>query len=310
MGAINQLEQVEQSQLDISKLEIPNSHLRPSLLLGDCLNVLSALPNDSVDLIVTSPPYSDQRKSTYGGVHPDHYVEWFMPIASELYRVLKDDGSFILNIKERVVAGERHTYVIELVLAMKKMGWLWTEEYLWHKKTSAPGKWPNRFRDGWEHLYHFTKSRHFVMNQEAAMVPIGDWSKSRLKNLSDTDRARHESATGSGIGRNMSNWSDRDVVYPDNVLHLSAEASNRSHSAAFPLSLPLWFIKLFSNPNDLVLDPFMGSGTTAVAAIREQRRCIGIELSNEYLKIAQTRLDKELGAASNTGEVMSMSRAA
>lgn len=278
-----------------STLEMPGSCLQPLLLLGDCLEVLPSLPSKSVNLIVTSPPYSDQRKSTYGGVHPDRYVEWFMPIASELYRVLKDDGSFVLNIKERVVAGERHTYVIELVLAMKRAGWLWTDEYIWHKKTSAPGKWPNRFRDGWEHLYHFTKSRQFVMNQEAVMVPIGSWAKSRLKNLSDTDMGRHESATGSGIGRNMSNWTDRSMVYPDNVLHLSGEASNRQHSAAFPVSLPSWFIKLLSNPGDLVLDPFLGSGTTAISAIREQRRCIGIERSSEYLEVSKNRVTQELG---------------
>ncbi|MHB8390302.1 MAG: DNA-methyltransferase [Acidobacteriaceae bacterium] len=281
------------SDIDISQADLPDSHLSPLLLQGDCLAVLPNLPSGSVDLIVTSPPYSDQRKSTYGGVHPDLYVKWFMPIASELYRVLKDDGSFILNIKERVVAGERHTYVIELVLAMKKMGWLRTEDYIWYKKNSAPGKWPNRFRDAWEHLYHFTKSRHFTMNQEAVMVPIGDWSKSRLKNLSSVDKARQESATGSGIGRNMSNWIGRDMVYPDNVLYISGECSNRSHSAAFPVALPLWFIRCFSNPGDLVLDPFVGSGTTAVAAFREQRRAIGIELSANYLQIAQARLDEE-----------------
>ncbi|MHB1894477.1 MAG: DNA-methyltransferase [Candidatus Dormibacteria bacterium] len=256
--------------------------------------MLPNLPSGSVDLIVTSPPYSDQRKSTYGGVHPDHYVEWFMPITSELYRVLKDDGSFILNIRERVVAGRRHTYVLRLVLALEAAGWLWTEDYAWHKKNSAPGKWPNRFRDAQEHLYQFTKSRQFVMNQEAVMVPIGDWAKSRLKNPSATDKTRQQSATGSGFGRNMSNWSGRELVYPTNVLHLPGECSNRSHSAAFPVALPLWFIRCFSNPGDLVLDPFLGSGTTAVAAFRQQRRAIGIELSANYLQIAQARLDEEL----------------
>jgi site-specific DNA-methyltransferase (adenine-specific) len=130
---------------------------------GDCLDILPKLAPKSVDLIVTSPPYADQRKDTYGGVHPDLYVEWFLPIADELKRVLKDEGSFILNIKERVVNGERHTYVIELILALRKQGWLWTEEYMWHKRNSYPGKWPNRFRDGWERCLHFTKQKNFAM---------------------------------------------------------------------------------------------------------------------------------------------------
>ena len=105
-----------------------------TLFLGDCLEELRRLEDDSVDLIVTSPPYADSRSTTYGGVSPDHYVEWFLPITAELLRVLKPTGTFILNIKEKVVDGERHTYVMELILAMRAQGWLWTEEFIWHKK--------------------------------------------------------------------------------------------------------------------------------------------------------------------------------
>ena len=96
----------------------------------DCLKVLPKLPKNSVDLIVTSPPYADNRKSTYGGIPIKTYVKWFLPISNELKRVLKPNGSFILNIKERTENGERGTYVIELILEMRKQGWLWTEEYI------------------------------------------------------------------------------------------------------------------------------------------------------------------------------------
>ncbi len=116
-----------------------------SLLDGDCLQILPQLPDDSIDLIITSPAYADQRKNVYGGVHPDRYVEWFLPIAAELKSVLKPSGSFILNIKERVVNGERHPYVLQLILEMRKCGWLWIEEYCWHKKNCYLGKWPNRW---------------------------------------------------------------------------------------------------------------------------------------------------------------------
>lgn len=114
---------------------------------GDAFEVLSTLEPDSVDLIFTSPPYADQRRKTYGGISPDDYVDWFLPIAAELKRVLRPQGSFVLNIKERVVEGERHTYVLELILELRRQGWLWTEEFCWHKRNSYPGKWPNRFRD-------------------------------------------------------------------------------------------------------------------------------------------------------------------
>ncbi len=157
------------------------------IICGDCLNILPTLPENSINLIVTSPPYVDSRKKTYGGIPVDKYVEWFLSISLELKRVLKPEGSFILNIKEKVVNGERHTYVIELILEMRKQGWLWTEEYIWHKKNCYPGKWPNRFRDAWERCLHFTKQKRFKMFQEQVMVPVGNWAKERLGRLSQTE---------------------------------------------------------------------------------------------------------------------------
>ncbi len=261
-----------------------------TLYCADAEHILPLFADASVNLIVTSPPYADQRKNTYGGSHPDNYVAWFLPISAQLYRVLKPDGSFVLNIKERVVNGERHTYVLELILEMRKQGWLWTEEYCWHKKNSYPGKWPNRFRDSWERCLHFTKERKFAMYQDAVMTPIGDWAETRLRNLSETDKRRDESRVASGFGKNISNWVGRDLVYPTNVLHMATETSNRRHSAAFPLELPSWFIKLFTQPGDIVLDPFAGSGTTCVAAKGLKRAHIGIEKSPKYFAVAAVRV--------------------
>ncbi len=261
-----------------------------NIFCGDCEKVLSEFPENSIDLIVTSPPYADRRKNTYGGVHPDKYVDWFLPKAEQFLRVLKPEGTFILNIKERVVSGERHTYVIELILRLREQGWLWTEEFVWHKKNSYPGKWPNRFRDNWERLLHFNKQKKFNMYQEAVMVPVGDWAKSRLANLSETDRIRDESKVGSGFGKNVSRWVGRDKVYPTNVLHMATECGNKNHSAVFPVWLPTWFIKLFTQPGDLVLDPFMGSGTTAVAAIQLQRNYVGIDTNEEYCQQTRERV--------------------
>lgn len=260
------------------------------IYLGDSKEKLKLLSDNSVDLIVTSPPYADQRKSTYGGIHPDKYVEWFLPISKQLLRVLKPTGTFILNIKEKVVEGERSTYVMELILAMRKQGWYWTEEFIWHKKNSYPGKWPNRFRDSWERLLQFNKDKKFNMYQEEVMVPMGDWAKNRLKNLSETDKIRDNSKVGSGFGKNISNWLDRDKAYPTNVLHLATECNNKNHSAAFPEELPEWFIKLFTKQNDTVLDPFMGSGTTLVVANRMRRNSIGIDIVPEYYEMVRKQL--------------------
>lgn len=260
------------------------------IYLGNSKEKLKILPDNSVDLIVTSPPYADQRKSTYGGIHPDKYVEWFLPISKQLLRVLKPTGTFILNIKEKVVEGERSTYVLELILAMRKQGWYWTEEFIWHKKNSYPGKWPNRFRDSWERLLQFNKDKKFNMYQEEVMVPMGDWAKNRLKKLSETDKIRDNSKVGSGFGKNISNWLDRDKAYPTNVLHLATECNNKNHSAAFPEELPEWFIKLFTKQNDTVLDPFMGSGTTLIVANRMRRNSIGIDIVPEYYEMVRKQL--------------------
>ncbi|MCD4683874.1 MAG: site-specific DNA-methyltransferase [Bacteroidales bacterium] len=264
--------------------------IKSDLYLGDCREELKKLPDNSIDLIFTSPPYADQRNNTYGGIRPDKYVDWFLPIAEQLLRVLKPTGTFVLNIKEKVVNGERSTYVMELIIEMRKQGWLWTEEFIWHKKNSYPGKWPNRFRDSWERLIQFNKDKKFKMYQEAVMVPMGDWAKTRLKNLSNTDKIRDESKVGSGFGKNISNWINRDKAYPTNVIHLATECNNKKHSAAFPEGLPEWFIKLFTKEGDTVLDPFMGSGTTNIIANKMKRNSIGIEIFEEYYKMVEKEL--------------------
>jgi site-specific DNA-methyltransferase (adenine-specific) len=283
---------------EIVKNQLPleyDGQVSSHIIHGDCLDVLKSLPDNSVDLIVTSPPYADQRAKTYGGVKPEDYVDWFRPIGAELFRVLKEDGTFILNIKEKVVNGERHTYVLELILALREMGWKWTEEFIWSKKNSFPGKWSNRFRDGWERLLQFNKAKQFNMYQDEVRVPVGSWAETRLKNLSETDKIRDNSKVGSGFGKNVSSWVGRDTVYPNNVLMLATESGNKSHSAVFPVSLPSWFIKLFTVPGDVVLDPFFGSGTTGVAAMRLDRNSIGIEILDEYLDLAEARISGEAG---------------
>jgi DNA modification methylase len=258
---------------------------------GDCLNVLKGIESNSVDLIVTSPPYADSRKNTYGGIHPDQYVEWFLPRSAEFLRVLKPTGTFILNIKEKAVQGERHTYVIDLILKMREQGWLWTEEFIWHKKNCHPGKWPNRFRDAWERLLQFNKSRKFAMYQEAVMIPMGNWARTRLRHLGKNDVVRFDSQVKSGFGKNIANWVGREMAYPSNVLHLATETGNKNHSAVFPLALPEWFIKLFTKENDLVLDPFLGAGTTCVAAFILKRHSIGVEILEENYLLAKNKIE-------------------
>lgn len=283
------------------------SRLESNIFNDDCSELLAnqeIFPDDSVNLIVTSPPYAEKRKSTYGGIHTEKYVEWFLPIAEQLKRILASDGSFILNIKEHPKNGERETYVLELILALKKQGWFWIEEYCWYKKNAFPGKWPNRFRDSWERCLHFAKKKNFQMFQDAVKVPIGDWSEKRFKSMTEDDFVRRISKNNSHLGRNVSNWLSRKKVYPHNVLIFEEEtrlfrsnvietavsATVKNHSAVFPVELPSWFIRVFTKEDDVVLDPFLGSGTTAVAATLHKRRYLGIELKKDFFDDASANI--------------------
>ena len=139
----------------------------------------------------------------------------------------------------------------------------------------------------------FNKTKKFKVYQEAVMVPTGDWAERRLKNLSKTDLIRDTSKVGSGFGKRVANWLDRDMVYPTNVLHMATETKNKNHSAVFPEDLPEWFIKLFTQEGDIVLDPFMGSGTAIRVAHRMSRNSIGIEILREYYTMAKNSIPSE-----------------
>jgi DNA modification methylase len=290
-------EEAQAEQVDTSGGKIlsrlPREGLAGKVLLGDCLDVLRTFPDHSVDLIITSPPYAEARKDTYGGIPSERFAAWFTERAEEFHRVLANDGSFILNISERAINGERESYIDDVVYELKRGlrgKWLLTEHFIWCKTNPVPGHYPNRFKNQWEHCFQFTKHRKFKINREAVREPIGDWVKSRLKNLGPNDLFRADSRTGSKIGRNISYWKNEDMVYPSNVLHIAAETGNQHHSAPFPPALPGWFIRAFSNEGDLVLDPFGGSGTTAVAALNLGRNYVVIEKERTYCRFAEERI--------------------
>jgi site-specific DNA-methyltransferase (adenine-specific) len=155
--------------------------MNTKIIHGDCLDVLKTLEDDSIDLIFTSPPYADRRKNTYGGISEDKYVEWFLPISDELYRVLKPTGSFFLNIKPHTNKGERSLYVFDLILSLKRqIGFKFVDELCW-TKNAFPGKLKGRFKNGFEPVYHFTKGdpNSITFNPLACGTPIKEESIKR-----------------------------------------------------------------------------------------------------------------------------------
>lgn len=272
------------------------------IIEGDVLDGLGDIPDRSIDLVMTSPPYAEARARQYGGTPADQYVEWYRPIARELLRVLKKSGSYILNIKEGLVDGERSTYVIDLVKAHREEGWRWHDEFIWHKPSGFVGDFGTRLPDAWEHCYQFARSPAPYIDKNANRTPI---SKSTAGKRAYSARLRaegrkipsEERTYPSGITRRLSSMWESDLgptAQARNVVQVGvlagAGAGHANHPAAFPPKIPAWFIALLCPAAGTVLDPFMGSGTTLVAADRLGRPSIGIDRSPEYCKMAAVRI--------------------
>jgi site-specific DNA-methyltransferase (adenine-specific)/site-specific DNA-methyltransferase (cytosine-N4-specific) len=278
-----------------SKITLNKANATCTVIQGDSRDELKAYEGQ-VDLIVTSPPYADARHKHYDSVHPDQFVDWFLTFHEPFYKALKPTGSFVLNIKDKVVDGTRHRYVWHTIDALCERGWFAIEDYLWHKTNPMPGYWPTRLRDGWEYCFHLAKSKRPYMNQDAVRKPIGNWVESRMVKLGENDLSRHNSANASGFGRDLSKWVDKQTVLPSNVLSVALVGKNKGHPAVFPVDLPLFFINLFCPKDGLVIDPFGGSGSTGLAALSSGKRCVLIDNNEQYCQAAIKRLREE-GAA-------------
>lgn len=262
------------------------------LHLGDCREVLGAYPDGHFNLIFTSPPYADARKNHYDSIHPDDFPMFFSTFHEQFWRVLSDEGSLVIIIKDKVVDGIRHRYVWKTIMALSDLGWRCVDDYLWIKPNAMPGYWSNRLRDEWEYCFHLTKQKEFAMYQDAVKKPIGNWVEKRLVNLNGKSAERHNSENNSGFGRDLRNWQDKEYVLPGNTVTAAVVGKNMGHPAVFPVPLAEFFIKLFTKEGDQVLDPFGGSGTTALAALALDRHVVLIDNKPEYIEVAKVRIEK------------------
>lgn len=264
------------------------------IILGECLDVLKGLDDSSVDLIITSPPYADRRKNIYGGLSEDKYVEWFLPIAKEIFRVMKPSGSFLLNIKPHTNKGERSLYVFDLILSLKReLGFKFVDEFCW-TKNAFPGKLTGRFKNGFEPVYHFTKSdpKEITFNPLACGTPI------KPESIARTFRKQCGAPkNGSGMtGMNTTNIRNLTHSRPSNVINVNNVSNQFSdkqkHPATFPEGLVEFFVKSFSNEGDVVLDPFAGSGTTGIVSKKLNRGFVMIDQVEEYVELMNDRIKK------------------
>jgi site-specific DNA-methyltransferase (adenine-specific) len=265
--------------------------LKTEVYLGDAREVLKEFPDQYFNLIVTSPPYADARNKHYDSISPDEYVNFILSFHEQFWRVLNGEGSFVLNIKDRVVNGVRHRFAWHTIEAFAEKGWLCIDDYIWVKPNAMPGYWPNRLRDEWEYCFHMAKNQSFSMYQDAVSQPIGDWADKRLAKLTGKSNGRHNSENNSGFGRDLRKWVGKESVLPGNTIKVPLVGKNMGHPAAFPVGLPDFFIKLFTKSGDNILDPFAGSGSTGVAAEELNRNVVLIDNKEDYFQTMRSRLN-------------------
>lgn len=276
---------------------------------GDASQLLALLPNDSVNLVVTSPPYALHFKKEYGNVAKRDYLAWFMPFAEQIKRVLTEDGSFVLNIGGSYNPGEptRSLYHFKLLIALvEELGLHLAQECFWYNpaKLPSPAEWVNvrrvRIKDNVEYIWWLSKTPWPKADNRAVLSP---YSADMLRLISRGYRAKKRPS-----GHNITTKFQKNHggSIPPNVLERGNNESNsdyiraceahgvKVHPARFPAALPDFFIRMLTDPGDLVLDPFAGSNTTGRVAEDLGRRWLAFELKDDYLRASALRFGLNL----------------
>jgi site-specific DNA-methyltransferase (adenine-specific) len=270
---------------------------RIEIRIGDCFDLIKGLEDNSVDLIITSPPYADivNYGKNISIKKPNEYCDWLLPIFNEIHRVLKPSGSFILNINDNCKNGVRNPFIYELIYRSQKETKLkFYDTYIWHKMNGIPNGGPRRFRNTTEFIFHFVKNQKDVkFYMDRILEPAADSFKKRLKSPINNDT---EITDGVRI-RKMVMRDEYNLVRPDNVFRFQTASTARDntirHPAPFHRQLPEYFIKLLTDEGDLVVDIFSGIGTTGLPCKDMNRFYLGFELNGKYAEFSRQRLNGE-----------------
>ena len=283
------------------------------MYIGDSIELCKKIPDNYVNLLVTSPPYADIK--SYGDAvnvfHPDQYVDWVMPLFQEASRFLCKDGSLIFNVNDKVMNGKRHTYVFELVYrVVKETGLYLHDRYIWGKKNGMPsGSEPRRLDDRIEWIFHFVpkvfgpndkelkKPNKFKANLEGLREPHVPITLKR--NLKPSSGNKITQTDGTAVYERKIKLPNPNGRIPTTIFHFNNAAClpkgsvSVDHPAPFHPEIPEYYIKWLTDEGDTVLDPFMGSGSTALAAQTWKRNWIGFDLNPTYVSLTEKRLKEE-----------------
>lgn len=262
-----------------------------SLYVGNCLDILRELPDNSVDLVVTSPPYDRQPKYGNGeNYQDDWYRGFFLKVSAEILRVLNPRGSFVLNYRSKRHGSERGTLQYELVFLLREQGFIFAEDFIWGKPSPPPGRFNRFLKDAIEYCFQFSKTPDWQFFPDHCLIEAR-WDRRDVERRKKLAHNYERVNAPSGQGRKRVQ-AGPDKVRPSTLLTFEPEflPNPTKHPARFPIDLPSFFIKLLTEPGQLVLDPFAGTCTTAVAAEQLDRRWLMTELDLKYTAILPRRL--------------------
>jgi len=286
---------------------------------ADSLEFLPSIADESVDLVVTSPPYALHFKKEYGNADQHEYVDWFLPFAREFKRVLKPDGSFVLNLGGAWTPGAptRSLYHFRLLLALcDDVGFNLCQEFFWYNpaKMPAPAEWVNvrrvRVKDSVEYIFWLSASK-FPKADNAKVLQAYSKDMERL-----IKRGIKQTKRPSGHNIKTTFAADKGGSIPPNLIECGNNESNsryikeskrqgqKVHPARFPAELPRFFIQFLTEPGDIVLDPFAGSNTTGSVAEKLGRRWVSVEKDRSYAKDSELRFQQPEDTDGDSGQLL------
>lgn len=255
---------------------------------GDSKDLIPQLDDKSISLVVTSPPYAMQREKLYGGIPEEDYPDWMCGLMKLLWPKLTDDGSVLIVIRTNIRNGEISDYVMRTRLAIRASGWKECEELIWLKTDAPPLGSTKRPRRSWENILWFSKSAHPFTDLKVCGNP-----KSKRIGFAGSDRFGQGGDSPIAAKQNRDMREGTSKVADHFVAYIGQIEKGVLHPAMYPVPLCEKLIQTFSPPGTLILDPFMGSGQTAIAAMNTGRNFIGFEINPEYVAIAEERVRKE-----------------